>query len=274
MKSLGRCGEAFAISRGFRGPRPPKRPAPWTGLGIALHDAFQKWEELDREGDVISLFETAYDDWVEESLQKQPNLDLWVLPPNTKSTKNGIANYRKRGVEKDVPLYRDRCLEAEWEILRMADGSKALELEFELLFENHNGFGNKIPVKGYIDRLLYYPSLDRVVVEDLKTGSPDDDLDYRQLDLYSLAAKEIYNVNLTHGRYWYTKLDRPGEWRELNKTREHLEEAYNVTDQIIYDQLFLARPGKHCGLCEVRPFCGEVGWLQPGDELSSENVGG
>jgi putative RecB family exonuclease len=260
LKGVTRCGEAFRLSRGIGVPRAPQRPAPWTGLGIALHEAFQRWELSERKDDVVNLFEVAYDAWVASSREKQPNLDLWILPPGTKSTEAGIKNYRKRGVEKDVPIYRDRRLEAEWEILRLPSGEQALELEFEIDLEG-------VTVKGSIDLIQWWPRLGMAALEDVKTGSPDDDDDYRQLNLYALAAHEVCDIDLTHGRFWYTKLDRPGPWKEMKQSRDYLVEQYRKADRIIDEQLFLPRPGKHCGLCDVKPFCSELGWLKPGEAL-------
>ena len=265
LKSVTRCGEAYRVSR-LQTPRPPYRPAPWTILGLALHEAVMAWESDDRRGSLADRFASAYDLEVSRAWERQPDPDLWLLPPNTKTVKAAIANYRRRGIERDAKLYEERCREAEWEIMTLPDGRKALELEFSLDL-------NGVTVKGAIDRILWYPKLGIAAKEDLKTGGPDDENDVRQLAIYRIAALECYKVNLTHGRYWFTKLDRPGEWVDLTRyDRQYLTEQYHILDRMIEQGLLLPNPGKICKLCDVRPWCREMGWLKPGEPLKREET--
>jgi putative RecB family exonuclease len=260
LKSVTRCGEAFRVSRLVK-PRPPARPVAWTILGIAVHDAVMQWEKNDRNADLDVYFQQAWDVAVEEAWRRQPNEKLWMLPPGTKSVKASLENYRRRGMERDIPNYERRCHEAEWEILRLPNGEKALELSFEVDLEG-------VTVKGQIDRILFYPDSGVVAKEDLKTGSPDDADDVRQLGIYRIGAMECYDIPLTHGRYWYTKLDRPGDWVDLTRyTRKYLAGEYGILDRMIDGGLLLPNPGKVCGLCDVRPWCREMGWLKPGESL-------
>ncbi len=259
LKTLTRCGEQFRLTRMIR-PKLPPRPAPWTMLGNALHEAFVEWERSGREIDVVARFTELYDFEVEEGTREQPDLSLWQLPPNTKSVSSGINNYRKRGIEKDVPLYRQRCLEAEWEVMQLPDGNPALELEFELDLDG-------VLVPGYIDRIQWWPKLKMAAIEDTKTGSNKTDHDVRQLVLYGLAAQEVYDIDLTHGRYWYTKLDKPGAWHDLRKfDRAYLSDQYRKLDEVVDQGLLLPNPGDHCKLCEVKPYCSELGWMEVPEE--------
>lgn len=262
LKSVTRCGESFAISRGFRGPRPPRRPWAQTVAGTAFHEMIVLWERSGRTLDALALFKQEWEKALAEAKQEQPNLDLWMKPPGTKFTGKAIDTVYKRFVEADVPNYIRRCEEAEWELFKLPDGSPALEIEFEADLDG-------TPVKGFIDRIQWWPVQRMVAVEDIKTGSPEDEEDGRQLGLYRLGAETALDIDLTHGRYWFTKLDRGSDWVDLRRyDRESLARDYKKVDTIIDQDLLLPNPGKGCVVCDVRPWCSELGWLQPGQELS------
>jgi CRISPR/Cas system-associated exonuclease Cas4 (RecB family) len=232
----------------------PETPAPWTGLGIALHETFCEWEKSEREIDVCEYFETYYDAYISDARLKQPDLDQWQIPPNSKDVEKAITSYRTRGLERDVPTYRDRCLEAEWEIFRFADGELALELPYEIELGG-------VVVKGYIDRIQWWPDRGYASLEDLKTGNLES-WDRRQLGTYSYAAEHAYGIKIPYSRYWFTKTDQPSEWFDMKRyTKGYLDETYRKVDRIISERLFLANPGDHCKLCSVRPYCSELGWL-------------
>lgn len=260
-KSLTKCGERFNLER-LRRRDLPRRPAAWSIGGSAFHEAVMDWEKSGRSLDLSGLFCAVYDRMVEEEKALQPDLRYWMRPPRTKSTENDIVNYRKRFVEKDIPNYLRRMEEAEWEILTLPNGDLALELEFELQLGG-------VKVIGAMDRIQWWPKQGFAAMEDLKTGSPDDDDDTRQLGFYRLAAAECYDIDLKWGRYWYTKLDRPSDtWVDLSRyTREYFESEFSKVDTIISQKMFLANPGKQCGICSVRPWCRELGSLAIGEEL-------
>lgn len=233
----------------------PVTPAPWTGLGIAVHEAFCEWEKSDRQIDICEYFEVSYDAYISSSREKQPDLELWQIPPGSKDVEKCIKTYRNRGLEKDVPIYRDRCLEAEWEIYKLDDGEKALELEFEIDFDG-------LVVKGAIDRIQWWPTRGYATIEDTKTGNVEE-WDRRQLGLYSFAANEVFQIPVKYSRYWFTKIDRGSQWWDLgNYNYEYLSDIYNTLDSAIDQKMFLPNPGEQCNLCAVRPYCREQGWLE------------
>lgn len=258
LKSATRCGEDFRLSRLVK---VPQRPAPWTALGVAFHEAFYEWELLERKIDVCDYFQIQYDTYITQMKLEQPDLRYWMTPPNAKSVEKTIDSYRTRGLEKDVPTYRDRCLKAGWEVLSIG-GNPALELPFELDLDG-------VQIRGKIDSLKVFPQDDYVFVEDLKTGNVgDDEADRRQLGVYALAAKEVYGVEVQAGRYWFTKVDRPSEWFDLSRyTREYLGSTFRRLDAMIDGGMLLASPGAACGLCSSKPWCGELGWIPEGEGM-------
>lgn len=253
-----RCGEAFFLERIMRSHL-PDIPAPWTGLGISVHDAFCEWEKSEREIDVLEYFEASYDTYITEARVRQPDLSLWQIPPNSKDVEKSIQFYRNRGLTKDVPIYRDRCLEAEWEIYRFEDGELALELPFEIMLGD-------VVVKGHIDRIQWWPEDQRASIDDLKTGNLEE-WDKRQLGTYSYAAKDFYDIEIPYARYWFTKTDKPSKWFDMSRyTAEYLATIYTTLDTAIENRLYLPNPGDHCKLCSVRPYCRENGWMSLPEE--------
>lgn len=250
LKAVTKCGEAFAISRGFRGERPPRRPWAQTVAGKAFHEMIVEWERSGRTIDPVDTFEQHWERELAEEMEAQPDLDRWMKPPGTKSPQKAIDSVHHRFLTKDIPHYIARCVEAEWEVLRLDNGELALELEFELDLDG-------VVVKGYIDRIQWWPKLKMVAVEDTKTGNADSvENDPRQLGLYRLAAREVYHLDVTHGRYWFTKLDRGSPWVDLSVfTRERLADDYRKLDRIISEDLMVPNPGSACRLCDVKEFC-------------------
>lgn len=228
-------------------------------LGTVLHEVFVYWEQSERQIDVCQEFLIRYDECVDAELEKQPDKSMWQRPQSYSWDKS-IQHYRDRGFEKDVPEYRQRCIEGEWEILELPDGSKALELPFTLDLDG-------IEVRGALDRIQWWPKLGLPALEDLKTGTPDDEADARQLGLYALAAQEVYDIDLNQGRYWFTKLDRPSPWVDLKRyTREYLTQSFKTLDLAIASGIYLPHPGKQCGNCGVKKFCREMGSETLGDQ--------
>jgi len=251
LKKVSKCGEQFKLEK-FSDPRPPKSPAAWLALGIALHETFTEWEHLDRRSskqDLIEEFAMMYDITISELLEEQPDLSLWSKPPNTKSVENSISNYRTRGIEKDVPWYFDRCIAAGWEVAEL-NGVKLLEVEFSIELGD-------ITAYGFVDRVQWWRADRRYTIEDTKTGSPDsDDFDPRQLKLYQIAMMKMFGIDISHGRYWYTKIDRGSKWFDLSQIDElTVIDQYATLDRMIGERLFLPNPGKHCGLCPVKNIC-------------------
>lgn len=260
-KLFSRCSEQFYLERILR-PKLPRRPAAWTALGNALHEAFYNWELNKREyglGQIVRDYEKNFDSHIDTFKSMQPDWSYWMKSPRTKLVTTDIQNYRLRGIENDVPTYYDYCIGSDWEILLLDDGYPALELEFEITI-------NGIPVVGSIDKLLWWPKERKVTVDDIKTGNLDD-TDHRQLGLYAFAANATLELPqpISWGRYYYTKpqLRRPSGWIDLTRyNADYLGRCFWRLNAAISNNLFLANPGKQCDLCAVRDWCSELGHLE------------
>lgn len=238
-------------------PRPERTPGAYLALGIAVHSTFQQWEMIERrlsKSQLLELYEEHYDVEINKLKEEQPDLTKWTLPGITKTAEASIASYRKRGLTKDVPLYYDRCVEAEWEVLRLPSGELALELPFEIEFTWRD---REIILRGHVDKVQWWPHKKMVALEDLKTGSADDDdSDPRQLAAYVVGLAECYQIDINYGRYWFSKLDRPSGWFDLSRWNIlTVADQYGMMDFAIDNGIFLPKPGKQCGMCGVREVC-------------------
>lgn len=252
LKAYTRCGEAFNLER-IQRESVPRRPAAWTILGVALHDTVMEWEKADRKIDPWEYFRMAYDIIVDEEWEKQPDPDLWFLPPNTKSVTTSIKNYRQRGLDQ-LDKYIPRCLSAPWEI-------SCLEREFEITL-------GMVTVRGGVDRILFYPTTEFYVVEDIKTGSLKGEEDIRQLAFYAFVARELWDIPVNDGRYWFTKMDRGSDVTDLSRFDKNFwTREFRRLDRGINEEIFLAHPGDACGICPVKPWCNTMGWLKIGEPL-------
>jgi len=256
LKSYTRCGQAYFLERMVR-PRLPEAPAAWTALGSAFHAAYEGWELTSRQQPLADWFDRAYEMEISKLKERQPDLSQWLKRPNVRTVERDIELYAEIG-RKQAEAYQEHCEEAGWVLYELPNGLPALEVSFEI---NLGG----VPVRGTIDSILEWPD-GRVTVRDLKTGNVEED--NRQLGLYRHVAIEQFGLDLRWGEFWYTKRGVSGGWVDLTRyTKEYLTEVYEALDRGIDNRVFLARPGSHCEMCGVKPYCPEKGWL---DERSRQ----
>lgn len=212
-----------------------------------------EWEKSSRSIDPVDTFLHLYDEIVEKEWEAQPDADLWIIPPRTRLTTQAIKNYRQRGVDY-LGKYIPRCLDAPWEISH-------IEQTFEIELGG-------VLVKGGVDRILYYPAEDEYVIEDLKTGNLKGEEDVRQLGFYAFVARELWDIPVREGRYWFARLDRGSEFTDLTRfDKEYWETQFARLDSGINQHIFLSNPGDSCGICAVRPWCSTMGTKQVGEPL-------
>lgn len=222
-------------------------------MGIAVHDSIMEWERSERQLDIIPYYLERYDVLVFEAKQDQPDYAYWYLPPNAKYVDKSIASYRERG-EDQLRGYIDEFEYAPWEI-------GYLEKPFEIDLDG-------ITIKGAVDRILFFPADDYYLVEDLKTGTLKDEADFRQLGFYAFVARELWDVPVRHGRYWYTKVNRASpEYDVAFMDREFWTRQFHRLDKAIQQGIYLPSPGAQCGLCPVKPWCSTQGHLEIGESL-------
>lgn len=251
LSSLTSCGRAYEIERveGHWGP-----PAAWTVKGIVVHEILDRWEKHRRAAsyDFLQDFEYQWDIELNHQMGKWPDLSKWTRTPNTRDTSSDLKlRYRDGREEVQKYIAWAKSEEHLWMPLEI-DGEPAVEVPFEVQLP-----GLDFSIRGYIDKMNLW-SNGMVEVDDMKTGS-DKRQNWRQLGMYKVAAKIQYGIDITHGRYIYTKLSRASAWKDLSiYTPEYLAGEYRKLDQVINSGLFLANPSLDgCRFCGVREFCKE-----------------
>ena len=167
------------------------------------------------------------------------------------------AGWRRTGFgsSDDELQYRDRAVAAlarYWE-RHVHSPANPVWLERGFAFEigDHQ-------LRGRIDRV---DRLDDGSYEliDYKTGDPSvaigpaDDL---QIALYRLGAREAWNVDATHGSYWYVLADEKVEVPSSPDDRERVERTVLEVGEGIQGQDFEPRPSYEvCSWCDYRVTC-------------------
>lgn len=261
LKKYSRCGEQYRLERMVR-PRLPSRPASWLAGGIAFQSAADEWEIEGRNFDLAERVEMHYWDQIDRLKQEQPDLELWIKPPRS-TVENDIKNRLKSAKTTWVENYL-RYAELDWEIWKTPFNEPALEVEFTYTFPNG------VTVNGGIDRMVWWPKEDLLVIEDIKTGNREKD--FRQLGLYGFVANKLFADDILRPidnlRYWYAKDGGASEWENTWRwTEDYLAAEYGALDTGIQNKVFVANPGDHCGLCGVKEYCRLMGYLKEGEEL-------
>lgn len=249
-KSWTRCGEAYRIQKFVKDK--PERPAAWTAVGNAFHEAYEAWEAAGRRGSALSeRFEGMYAFEIEKQKNLQPDMSLWVKTPRVKTAENDIKLRGEAGVVMAVN-YEKHCREDRWEIAKLpVTEAWILEMKFE-----HSIGG--VLIKGAVDVGLLWED-GQITLRDLKTGNKGKP-DNRQLGWYRLILNEKCGLDIQYGEYWFCKLAASGGWVDLSRyTNEYVSDQVSKLDKAIDAGIFLANPGANCDFCDVRSYCREMG---------------
>lgn len=251
------CGEKYRILK-VNEDRPLQNPAAWLVHGNAYHNATEVWHT--EGGNLKELYHTAWEEELARQLEVQPEMDKWELTPRVKKVETDLELRYAAGLVQ-IEAYEAEATNGEWSIADFYD-MPAVEVSFELEFQTEVG---KVAVRGKIDQIRQNRNTGVYEVVDLKTGS-EQNHKYRQLGLYALAAREMFDIDVVWGRYFYSKLDRvpksgdkAGRYSPYFDLR-HYDRAYWTTEfgmmeQAVQNQIFLPNPGEQCGRCDAAPFC-------------------
>lgn len=242
------CGERYRLQKIVQ-PRPPERPAAWLAHGNAFHETYEKWELSQRTIDFLDTYSEIYDRIIAELREVQPDFNLWLKPFRVRKVAEHIATQKERGFEQ-IEIFLELINGPGWEPwIHEESGAPGVEVPFDIML-------GSVRVIGSIDFVREHES--GISVLDFKTGNRVEK--YSQLGLYGLVMKEEFDLEITHGEYFYSKdctLSKPIDLSRY--TREYLTEIYQTLERGIQNEVFLPNPGTNCGLCSVSEFCREVG---------------
>lgn len=246
LKGFTWCGEQYRLEKIEKEPRPP---GAWTVLGTAFHRAYERWERDDREGRITDHFGDEFAREVEFQSGYVP-ISQWEKRPRIATVERDLELYCAQGI-KQCDAYQDHCDAAEWKLWTLPNGELALELQDEWYVDD-------IPVRFTVDSILEWPD-GNLTVRDLKTGKKVDD--NRQIGFYRVFLESLYGIQINHGEYWYTSLNRSGGWVDLSKyTAEYATSQFQTLIRAHMYDVFLPNPGKNCDFCAVKNKCCEKGF--------------
>lgn len=262
LTSFTRCGEAYRISRFVKDL--PRRPAAWLAVGSAMHTAYELWENTNRTLNLADQFKVDYVTEVADLKRQQPDLAWWVKAPNMGRAGESVEDTITRDIEIRgeagavmAAAYQVHCEQAKWKLWKDEEGNPAIEVPFTLQLGDTE-------VIGKVDSILEWPD-GRLSIRDLKSGNVGEP-DNRQIGTYALAMKECVGLDITWGEYFYTKTGKSGGMKDLRRyTKEYMSDQYGKLDAAVNQKLFLANPGKHCDMCDRRPWCREMGLVDAED---------
>lgn len=259
LTSWTRCGEAFRLSRMVKGL--PKRPAAWLAVGSAMHTAYELWENTNRTLNLADQFKVDYATEIADLKRQQPDLAWWMKAPNMGRAGESVEDTILRDIQirgeagaKMAEEYQLHCEQAKWSLWRDEDGNPAIEVPFSVQLGGTE-------VIGKVDSILEWPD-GRLSIRDLKTGNVGGVSDNRQLGTYRAAINMTLGLDIIWGEYFFTKTGKSSGMHDLRRyTEEYLGDQYSKLDKAVDSGLFLANPGKHCELCDRKPWCREMGMV-------------
>jgi putative RecB family exonuclease len=232
----------------------PRQPAAWLPQGTGFHVGYEAWERSDRtldKADWSLAYYTSFDEELAKYDLEYPDRNKWLTVGRTK-IENDIANRRERGIEQ-LDRYIARCIEEsdKWKVWRLPDDSPALEVSFAVYLTP------TILVVGYIDVLVEWPN-GMISVRDLKTGKREETA--LQLGMYAVAAKRLFEEEVTFGDFYYAKDDTYSPLIHLvNLDEDYFIREFEMMEKGIDGRIFLTNPGDHCALCPAQDICPEFG---------------
>ena len=253
LSSYINCSEAYRLERIVR-PHPPKRPAAWFTLGLAIHKALENWELSHRTSDMEADFIEEYNRVKAEQLEEQPDLGMWLNPWRGKTVHESLDLNFEKGLEQ-IRAYQAWHADSNNFLRPMIDpddGTVWVEVPFEIELGG-------IPVIGFIDYVD-----ENGLPLDLKSGATKNSKPL-QLGLYSVALKKQYGISGTTAQFFHTKVDgrsRYGLSEQYDTTRyteEYLTDLFVAMEKGIENNIYFPSPSDSCGICPVERWCREKG---------------
>ncbi|AWN05277.1 Cas4 exonuclease [Streptomyces phage Ibantik] len=243
---LDKCGHQYKLQRI---DKVTPRPAAWSFQGTAFHSAAEELEKSGRaksEEEMVQLFSDQYSAMVNGAMHKEPDLSRWMTA-NKKPAGQDIEERYRLG-QSQVRDYVRWSVENKPVISYVkkdGDPTPGLELYFKVELGG-------VVVRGYIDQLVQEDD-GSVRVRDLKTGSTKS---HFQLETYAVAVRKQFGEVVNRGDWYFGKTGKLSKTVDLSEvTEDQVAARFVEMDQGVKAGRFEARPGFHCGFCDVSHAC-------------------
>ncbi len=205
----------------------PTRPSPYNTMGAHVHNTLKAFFSLP------------------EPSERTAERLLDILLENWRQNRSGFSDLS------DEERWRERAVSQMRAFARQHDlTARPLMIEVPL----ETPLSPQLTLMGRIDRVD--EDADGLHVIDYKTGRRPEEVDVRQLHLYTLMLER--NVNLPVARASYLYLDDGSTWSTCPERRE-LEEAVagvmTMYDQMVKERDYPTSVGRHCGFCDYQSIC-------------------
>lgn len=268
-----KCPHAYYRARVLR---EWQRPAAWLPQGLAVHETAEVFELTGRRltrAQAEDIYSGAYVRHTDALTADTPRWDFW----SWSGPYDGQTDIERRfgvGLEQ-VGRYLDYYAPdgpgADEVIWRTPDGTRAVELEFEIDLDG-------VRVRGFIDQVVMVrPTIPKpksrskaalaeyeALVEaaeprprprDIKTGNkPGGTL---QLGTYGVALEDQYGIKCDTGDYWMARQGKPTAPYDLSEwTRETIAAEFKAMDAAVKAEQFDPKPEPDkCRMCSVNTEC-------------------
>lgn len=224
-----------------------EKPAAWLPQGLGVHEAAEFWEKSGRTASVAettTVFGESYAKHTNRLTADTPNLKYWFRSGPYDGERD-IERRFKIGweqTEKYIEYYTEK--KPKETIFQADDGTLACEFPFEVQLGD-------VWVRGFVDQIVWNPDSKSWVVRDVKTGkSPGDE---KQLGMYRVAAKKVFDIDAETGDYWMAKSGKPTIEYDLSEwTESYATDVFGELDQQINAEEFPPLPeADKCRFCSV-----------------------
>lgn len=242
-----KCGYRYRLNRIDKAWR---KPAAWLPQGLGVHEAVESFEKSERTmtlPQMEDVFTESYAKHTNRLAEDVPNFRYWFRS----GPYDGEADIERRygiGIEQVAKYKAYTEKKPEETPFRFDDGSLCVEWPFEMEVGG-------VPVRGYVDAIVWDSELKQWVARDVKTGkSPGDE---KQLAVYGIAFEKATGIEIDHGDYWMARTGKPTIPYDLTEWPEQrVAEEFQRLDEAVKAEVFEPDPEPDkCRFCDVNTAC-------------------
>lgn len=232
----------------------PAVPAWWFAGGSAVHaatEAYDRWTLLDPGSrprfSIAQVFAEAFDQEYREMKESEPDESKWRAA-GPKDDQERYEKWMKIG-----PLLVGNYIQwrraSDYQVWQYEEAI-GIEIDLSCTLPGCNR-----EVKAYADRIFYTPTFEQIHIIDLKTGTRGPKTPF-QFGTYAAGLAHRYGVKATVGAAFMNREGKLGKAFDVTKyTPEYVGRIYSNMDRAVDADVFPARLGSSCRMCDVQDAC-------------------